>query len=584
MTSSEPIRIAPENPDFDPNIRGNVYHIVLDEMQTDIARIFLEERNIYKHFNGFTMFEKNVSNYLYTDASLPSYMTGSLYKFGDFQEWKSRYKEQGLIKELYDSGYNISFFSARRSHCTPKVSECNYIDDIFEQVTISKNAYYKDFIQIWFSRLLPNYFTSQALAIGKTLSVNILRLTGLESKKIPFSIREGKEPFSSVLMFEKLIKSEENRPSDGQYIYAHAILPHGPYVINSSGKYDPGLRGKGTSGYYEQVKCAFNLTIRFIEELKRLGRYDKSTIIIHADTGHGHRGFIKKVGAKLIGTVDKPNEEKKRPFFNDQGRKTADWLLSRTMALLMIKPANLNDGFIKSDRRSQLIDLLPTILDLIGIEHSNCEIDGFSLFGKRFPEDRSAHFFYWWPPNKTNSDIMRIDILDQDKLWLSPITTEGSIRWDSSIDFPKCGITFNIGSHNEGFLKGEGLYGKELYGGKSVAEKPVHWRWAGKGSSNFIFQKLRLREARPIRVTFVVKPFQVNINNKMTLQTSLSQTKVSLKEGWHMYDVVLNFPAGEALSFKVLYETYRSPKQLGINNDERELSVAWSKIKLENVQ
>ena len=428
VTSSKPIATVARSQNFDPNIRGNVYHIVLDEMQTDIAVLFLEEKNGYKHFKGFTLFEKNISNYLYTLASLPSYMTGSLYKFGNFENWTVSYKKRGLIKKLYDSGYNISFYSALRSHCTPEVSECISIDEIYEQVTNIKKAQYKDFIQIWFSRLLPNIFTNRALAMGKTLSVWILRMTELEKKEIPYSIREGKKPFSSVLMFKKLIKSEKNRPPDGQYIYAHAILPHGPYAINANGKYEPGLHQRGTNGYYEQVQCAFNLVINFLDELKRLGRYDNATIIIHGDTGHGHRGFIKKVGSKLIGTVDKYNAKKQRSFFDDQGGKTVDWLSSRTMALLMIKPASLNEGFIKSDQKSQLIDLLPTILDLIDIDYSDCEIDGFSLFEEGFPENRTANFYYWWPPNNKKPNVVRINILNQDKHSVSQIINEGYIE------------------------------------------------------------------------------------------------------------------------------------------------------------
>jgi len=575
------ILIASEKPEtqlkprvFDTGIRGNVYHIVLDEMQTDAAKIFLQEYYKYDHLPGFILFDNNISNYLYTEASLPSYMTGSLYAGGDFEDWKESFKNRGILKALSTAGYNCIFFSARRSWCNKYVSECYSLEDIYEKYSGEKYSHIKDFVQIWFARIMPNALTNEALDIGRKIGKFVFDLTRSASITVPHSISEGKEPFSSRLLLKEVLKTEDNRPASGQYVYVHAILPHGPYVLDENGDYHPNLREEGTAAYYGQVQCAFKLIFEFIEKLKRLGRYDDATIVIQADTGHGHRGFIRKNGSRLIATVDLQDTDHKVSIFNNKDNWSEKQLIARTMALLMIKTQNDRRPFRFSSRKSQLIDLYPTLIDLLNLKNTDEKIDGLSLFSQEFPVNREANFFFYHPQDD-NPEFLKIRISDQTNVDGSPISVLGYIEKYPTVDLPRKMITFNIGSKKDNRLKLIGFHNRE----KKI-KKSFHWRWAIKKESTIIFRGYRLKKPTTLLVAFNVNPFVVNHNKPMVLKTSLSRAEVILKPGWNRYEVTLDFPSGKHPRLDIFYKSHESPAALGISNDTRNLSVAWSQISI----
>jgi len=131
LCSSKPTLVDARPQQFKTNIKGNVYHIVLDEMQTDVALEYLKEHDAAKYFSGFTLFKNNISNYLYTEASCPSYLTGTLYERGSFKRWKESFKEKGLLHDLYEKGYRITVYSPGSILIKPYVSKIVTLDDIY---------------------------------------------------------------------------------------------------------------------------------------------------------------------------------------------------------------------------------------------------------------------------------------------------------------------------------------------------------------------------------------------------------------------------------------------------------------------
>lgn len=435
VISSEPNGSSAKIQRKNPKLKGNVYHIVLDEMQTDAALLFLEGEGAKKNFPGFTLYCFNMSNYLYTKSSFPSYMTGSLYTQASFRRWLNRYKREGLLKELYRKGYRITMYAARAKWRNPFVARFKTLQKIYREETQAKNVFYNDFTQIWLARIMPNILTNEALSIGKKLGQFVYKrlkskvsentfspIKGLNRSMLPVTIAEGIEPFSSVLMLNRLIETEKKRSPNGEYIYAHAIIPHGPYVFNQDFEFDPELRSKGASGYYSQAKCALKLVIDFLEELKRLGRYDSSTIVIHADTGHGLRGYIKKKGHHIIGTAENKSSSGER-FLGNPFLWNKSQVLSRTMALLMIKPAHSFGNLKYSDKLSQLIDVYPTLADLLNLK-SKGKTRGISLFRPE-PSKQRKNIFFLYNPQNEEPKMIRITISNPRRPWNSRLIVRG---------------------------------------------------------------------------------------------------------------------------------------------------------------
>ncbi|MCD4722736.1 MAG: sulfatase-like hydrolase/transferase [Desulfobacula sp.] len=571
-------------------ITGNVYHILLDEMQTDAAQIYLDENNNSVKYDGFVLYPNTLANYLSTHASFPSYITGSFFKGGSFETWyKSVYKDKGLFKALYEKGYQIRQYAYSNNWRVPFIEEFHTLNDIYEQVTQIQNREYQDFIQILIARSVPNLFANEALAIGKKIGSRVYNQLLSDSKEktsaIPIAYEDGKEPFSSVLAFKHMIRTEKQRPANGQYIYFHSVLPHPPYVYDGNGHYSLEYRDTGTKGYYGQVRYAFKLVEELIAELKRLGRYNNSTIIVHADTGHSKEGFFFKENNVVHGTLEKIKANSDLPRMGDFFKSPEDipeefynylkdHILSRTHALLMIKPAQSIGKLKISTLETQLIDLYPSLSDLLALPGIDFErVEGISVYSKVFPEKRDASFF-WFPSKEIEPDIIKLNISNYKDLKNALVSFGGKINEKKVIAFPKDGVSEKVGSENEGRLKLVNFSHKGKMG------KDNNYRWAVGKHGQIIFTGLRLDQDSMMEFGFSLKPFLVNENTEMIVSTSLSSAGVFLKPGLKKYQISLKFPADKDPVIGIAYADAQSPKSLGMGSDVRDLSALWTKISL----
>ena len=106
-------------------------------------------------------------------------------------------------------------------------------------------------------------------------------------------------------LFDVLSKELDARPG-GNYFYAHALIPHGPYIYQPgcTVSYDhtslltsartmgePPLQGDiyevRTGLYFGQLDCALDTLQSLFTEMKGRGTYDDAVIILHGD--HGSR-------------------------------------------------------------------------------------------------------------------------------------------------------------------------------------------------------------------------------------------------------------------------------------------------------
>jgi phosphoglycerol transferase MdoB-like AlkP superfamily enzyme len=83
-------------------------------------------------------------------------------------------------------------------------------------------------------------------------------------------------------------------------LFAHVLFPHSPFVylgdcsINyevdkewrfASPRNTPESRGKRYILYLEQSRCALSQLTRFFDQLREIGIYDRSIVLVHGDHG-----------------------------------------------------------------------------------------------------------------------------------------------------------------------------------------------------------------------------------------------------------------------------------------------------------
>jgi hypothetical protein len=401
-----PAALAP--PPGSSAIRGNVYHIVLDAMQTDAFALALERAARAGSFEGFELFENNVSNYITTVPSSASYLSGSFFKGGDFDVWARKARtSRGLPAALSERGYKVWMYAPFAYWQSRYVDHFRHNVSLYEEEIGLAPAGLYDLLHIWLASLAPNPLTDEALSDVEGLRDWLFELA--TGKPRPLSIQQGLHPYSGAMMLRRLVLDEARRAPDGQYVYAHAALPHAPWVFDRTCRYVGNPRARRDAAqrreaYLGQSECAVTLAAEFVDVLKRLGRYDSSTVVVHAD--HGQRIWFadRARESRTLGTPDA-------------------FLLSSVNALLMIKRPYAKGPLQFRQTPTQLVDLFPTIMDILNLEATH-DPTGRSVYALRDDEPREA-LFGFDPTKKHGHDLVEVRIENQKDLPSSELTVLG---------------------------------------------------------------------------------------------------------------------------------------------------------------
>lgn len=402
---------------------GNVYHIVLDRMQTDVFLEAADRAAARPAFEGFELFRNNVSNYMTTVPSRASYLSGQFYHEGNYKEWhKGIWRRQGIQKLLDDQGYRVWNYAPFRQWRDPSVDVFRYLHDVYRDRTGIAGSSASDFIVLWLLRSVPNPLTNEALSpIGRARD---LMLAGLDRMAgIPpaegdrprrLTMRQGLQVVASKHTFEQAVIDEDKRAASGEYVYLHAVLPHLPYVLDETCTYHgPPTRtlseAENRRAYLDQAVCSVELIEDFLNHLRTLDRYDDATVIIHADTG-AEEGFLADpADYRSPGTtLGRPN----------------DRLLSGVNALLMIKRPHERGPLRESDQVTQLVDLFPSLADILDLEEAiDVPVHGRSIYAAN-GEGRDVRFGFD-PEELFGDNFIEVRIETPEDLPRSPLTVVG---------------------------------------------------------------------------------------------------------------------------------------------------------------
>jgi len=395
----------------------NIYHIHLDAMQTDYFLQNIIDSKLEKDFQGFTLFQKNIANYPYTEASSTSYFTSTTYKNQSYPKWLKSI-DSGLIKDLHEKDYHINIFATKSIFYTKYADNFKSNNETFKEHTDVKHPAFDDFISILVARILPNCVTNKALKLGRKIATKLNQPFKNKNISYPRTIAQGIEPYTGVLLLKDIIKTEKDRKRNGEYLFVQPLLPHGPYVISADCIYNQNKGNTGTR-FMQQVQCATSLVTNFINELKTLKRYDNSIIIIQGDHGSGWAGFLQGKDSNYKSSLSSQKDLK--PFKKKIHRWSSHHLESRSMALLMIKPQNANNTFKLNNEKTNLLDIYPTLATLANIQNKNTyegkDLSPY-LFNKKDKTKKldQEQYFYYFSTGRGEKDVVykvKIDFASQ---------------------------------------------------------------------------------------------------------------------------------------------------------------------------
>ena len=323
----------------------NIYHLILDGYQADFfpQTLSSEYRAV---LDGFVNYRNNVALYPVTNMSLPSIFSG-----------KRRPEDLSSLEYMrraFNTDASFLYWLKRAGYKTlaygPKVYEFDL--ELFDHMTFHQHNPGAEalvemntatFKRLWFWANSPRLFTRLLLSTEWFFQFGEDDLKLVKNRNfLPFSV-----PITSYLSFENYLDQEALLPARGRYTLIHLVIPHSPEVLSSDCSYDSG--GRATS-QLEQSGCATKLLVKFVERLRELNRLDDSLVIAHAD--HGAYDANSKAGTHSADSVS-------------------------LGALLLIKPIGGQGEMATSEAKSTLVDLAPTLLKAVGVEH---ELNGEGSF------------------------------------------------------------------------------------------------------------------------------------------------------------------------------------------------------------
>jgi len=347
----------------------NVLVILLDDFQSDYFNyIATNYPGEIKEMDGFTFYRNTISRFPTTKASLPSILTGSLYRNDkSYYNYVTNLPQNfNIFREYQKKFYSTSFVGQL---------ECGFPDVVPMREVAYKltNAYFDnllEYLDYAAFRGLPTFIKPIIYNNGNWF------FSFLARKQYPPGLLGADIRF--LELFEKNVTV--NSEMKGTFKFFHFFIPHAPWSMNENLKFEPGF--PVGQAYIKQTRGAVQLASRILRTLKRAGIYDQTEIVILSDHG---TGFFSPIDRKDI--------------YYDALSLVPPCVQSSSLALLLHKPAHTKGKMVTSDIPLELTDLAC----LLGLRNNDSLCRQFNM--ARSAQERKRIFYYYeWEHEYWNSD------------------------------------------------------------------------------------------------------------------------------------------------------------------------------------
>lgn len=296
------------------NQRPAIIHIILDahiglegiDTKTPEGINFSKEfRNFYLS-KDFKIYSRAYSEYSRTKDSFSWFLDSSKQErhkliINDSDENSVSIENISMFADLYKNNYQLNIFqTAYLNLCKPsqlyEISNCkSYLtQSLLNQ--FSKNVILQGLTSIWI-----NIFKTTEL---KNILDKLVKFDSLEAlKNYDQFLTNNLSPYAA-LRASYTAELDLEKTSPQSYRLIHLLIPHEPYLLDSSCYYNnigPQLKIYDTytnkKYYYQQTLCTFKIIERLLSALDRSPARDNNIVIIQGD--HGHKIYSSKIRESL---------------------------------------------------------------------------------------------------------------------------------------------------------------------------------------------------------------------------------------------------------------------------------------------
>ncbi len=257
---------------------SNVIHLILDSFQTDVFLELMDEQGWHDEFDGFVLFEDNLSIASQTSLAVPAIMSGLPYDgTTDTEEYFRRAVEQGSItNKLVHAGYMVNMISYISLQAG---AHTNYMRTPIDhgiprhQQRTREAAFAVDVA--WF-RAVPH----------------VLRRTVYNDGDWQLVRRLAQSPSARSFHHKAFLRDYIDLLSPvtaaPAYHFMHLMPPHPPYATLADGSFAGETLPYTRENHLHEARAILAMFLSWMERLRELGLYDSSLIVLQGDHGTDH--------------------------------------------------------------------------------------------------------------------------------------------------------------------------------------------------------------------------------------------------------------------------------------------------------
>jgi len=340
--------------------------------------------------DGFTRYTNHTSVYNSTFPSMVHAFTKVEYDpHMPSDKWTDGAFAQGTyFKDIQNEGFNVGVYMIKPY----TYSDGKQLEGVAENVEAAE--YSPDSIRIVFRLLKLNFLKASPLALKSTFSLPPSLLSYVNAKMEegdPQPYEEDDPKFYNGLVSEGLHVKEGTK----SFRHYHLNGPHGPWYMSSKAEYV-----EAGTDYLQQTLGCFYIIDEYIQQMKDLGIYENSTIIITGD--HADHCMDRPLdGSRTVGLLVKPAGSFGTPLQYSNAPVSLDQLGATCVQSAGANPSKWGIPYAEvSEDDSREREFIHRYRTASGREHY---IDYYTIIGDaknfdnwKLEDSISTESKYWW--------------------------------------------------------------------------------------------------------------------------------------------------------------------------------------------
>lgn len=261
---------------FTVSEKENIIYILFDRFDTRFYDLVVkDDPDFFNDLDGFTFYDKATSVYTRTFPGVPYMISGVEYFAQSSAEdyLATAYKDSLFLDDLKKNGYDINIYA----DIYYEYNDAKALDGIADNVekvtgyTVDKKGILEYLLKFSFARYSP--YTLTTLSYRCANNGIISTLSNIECENTMYHDNDAK-------MYQKLLKDKVTySDSDKNYTFMYLHGCHTPFIL------DENCQISDNATKLSQAKGSFRYVYEYLEQLKKAGVYDSSTIVIAGDHG-----------------------------------------------------------------------------------------------------------------------------------------------------------------------------------------------------------------------------------------------------------------------------------------------------------